>query len=68
VTDQKKFYDNKCVGLESLREEDKINYGPQGKRFDEINLSLKDTNKKYNNLKYDYDELNVKDNKLMIQY
>lgn len=67
LIDQKKAFDDKIVGLNTLREEDKQNYQAQNKRFDELNNQFKEKNKQYNNLKYDFDELDVKYNTTVIK-
>ena len=50
-----------------LRDEDKLNYVAQQKRYDISNNLFKEKNKEFNSLKYDHDELNVKFNTTVIK-
>ena len=67
ITEQKKANTDAIVGLNTLREEDKFNYIEQGKRFEATNIQFKEKNKMYNNLKYDFDELDVNHNTTLIK-
>ena len=68
LVELKKFMDDKVVGLNTLREEDKESYKKASDRFDSLNKTLKETNKLHNNLKYDLEELGVKYNTTVIKY
>ena len=65
--EQKKANDTKVTNMNELREEEKVTLKGVQSRFAETNGLLKDTNKKYNVLKSDYDELKVTYDKAIIK-